>query len=275
MKRPPAATDPAAAALHDRLTGVQWRLLPFERGTAAWNMAVDEALLDAAAREDAPPTLRFYGWSPPSVSLGHFQRPEDVDLAYAAERGFSLVRRATGGRGVLHQHEVTYSVVLPPSVVGGAGVRTSYAVLTRHLNAALRRLVPPDLESALSSGAGGCDARSNRTANCFALAAECDAVTPAGKLVGSAQVRRHGALLQHGSILLDAEPEAWERLFGEPGALATLSGLAGRPVGAGEVVDVILAELREAGITLCPGGLTPVELDLAENSAAVRDGGAS
>jgi lipoate-protein ligase A len=246
------------------MASVPWRLLRCGTAGAEWNMGLDEALLDAATAGASGPTLRFYAWSPPAVSVGHFQRLDQVNLDYAAERGFDVVRRATGGRGVLHQHEVTYSVVLPPSVVGGAGVRTSYIVLTQLLNAALRRLLPETPNGALSTGAAArCDARENRTANCFALSSECDSVTPAGKLVGSAQVRRSGALLQHGSILLDAEPEAWERLFGQPGSLATLSALTGREVVPEEVIDAILAELAAAGISLCADEPTAAEIAAA------------
>lgn len=173
-----AAADPAVAALEARLAGCPWRLLHSGPAPGAWNMALDEALLHAAAREDTPPTLRLYGWDPPCVSLGHFQETGGVRLEYARERGWDVVRRPTGGRGVLHHREVTYSLVLPPSVVGGAGVRTSYCALTRALNAGLRLLLgtgspAPAGPPAAADGA----ARRPREANCFALAGEGDTLS--------------------------------------------------------------------------------------------------
>lgn len=238
MRPPLALTDPAALALLHRMTRVPWQVIRSEPATGCENMARDEALLQAAIAEQLPPTLRFYTWSPPAVSLGHFQTTDSIDVEYARSRGWDLVRRPTGGRAVLHQHELTYSVVLPPSVVEGAGVRSSYSVLVGALNAGLARLLQ-HVVSAAPAPAPACDARSNRAANCFALASECDTVIPDGKLVGSAQVRRSGALLQHGSILLDAEPEAWEALFGTSGRLVTLRQLVGRPVTPLEVADSI------------------------------------
>jgi lipoate-protein ligase A len=211
-------------------------------------MAVDEALLSAAASEAAPPTLRFYSWDPPAVSLGRFQDAASVDGEYARSRGWDVVRRPTGGRGVLHQFELTYSVALPPSVLAGAGVRASYSVLVGMLNAGLRELLGDSVAEMTRAEAGRCSTGSTRAANCFALASECDTLVPGGKLVGSAQVRKDGALLQHGSILLDVEPEAWTALFGEAGRPVTLRQLLGRPLAIEEVQAVLLAGFASWGI---------------------------
>jgi lipoyl(octanoyl) transferase len=277
-------------------------------------MAVDLALLRAAAREAAPPTLRFYAWEPPAVSLGRFQSPEGIDLEYARRRGWDVVRRPTGGRAVLHHLELTYSLVLPPSAVGGAGVRTSYCVLARALNAALygvRRpaaaFTPPDatpgtqeephlagpfalLGTAAPPSANHRGRRGRRRlrfpythtpthphthtpthlnpANCFAHAAGCDTVVPGGKLAGSAQVRRDGALLQHGSILLDAEEEAWTALFGSPGRLVTLRHLLGAAPAPEEVAAAVLNGFLALGVEARPGTLSPEEEEAARGEAA-------
>ena len=127
MRRLTPATDPPAEALRERLTRSPWRLLHTGPAPGAWNMALDVALLEAAARDTAAPTLRFYGWAPRAVSLGRFQDGAAIDLDYARARGWDTVRRPTGGRAVLHHLELTYSIILPPSVLGGAGVRSSYA----------------------------------------------------------------------------------------------------------------------------------------------------
>lgn len=245
MKRLSADTDPAVQALRGRLTGRPWQVLRTGPADGSTNMAHDLALLAAAAEERLPPTLRFYTWSPPAVSLGRFQPEAGIDREYLASRGWDLVRRPTGGRAVLHHLELTYSLILPPSLVAGAGVRTSYAVLTRGLNAGLATLLGrmPSQENA-----GACDVPTRGTTNCFALASECDTLVPGGKLVGSAQVRQHGALLQHGSILLDAEPEAWLALFGTAGRLVTLRELLGTVPAQETVEQAVISGFRSLGV---------------------------
>jgi lipoyl(octanoyl) transferase len=228
-------------------------------------MGVDLALLRAAARE-APPTLRFYSWRPPAVSLGRFQEADGIDLEYARCRGWDVVRRPTGGRAVLHHLELTYSLALPPSVVGGTGVRTSYQVLVDVLNAGLASL----LRGAAGAPARppACEAARSREANCFAVAGECDTLAAGGKLVGSAQVRRDGALLQHGSILLDAEPEAWTALFGSPGRLLTLRALLGEAPPAGDVAGAVIRGFRALASAMEPGALSPPEEEDARRLAS-------
>src|SRR5688500_17310665 len=121
MKRLPTLLE--TDGLRRRLAARPWRLLERGSGTGVWNMAADVALLGAAAREDAPPTLRLYSWAPAAVSLGRNQSLTGLNLEAARRRGWDTVRRPTGGAGVLHASELTYSVVLPPSVLGRAGVR--------------------------------------------------------------------------------------------------------------------------------------------------------
>ena len=107
-------------------------------------MAVDEVLLDGIAAGTAPPTLRFYGWTPPCLSLGYFQPFDVVDLDSCRALGVDIVRRPTGGRAILHDREVTYSVVLPASVLGqDGGVLLSYHRLSLALQDGLRRLGVP------------------------------------------------------------------------------------------------------------------------------------
>src|SRR2546430_14140380 len=98
-----------------------WRLLLDKPASGAWNMAVDEVLLDAVTAGTAPPTLRFYAWTPPCLSLGYFQPFDVVDVDGCWALGVDVVRRPTGGRAILHDRELTYSVVLPASVLGQDG----------------------------------------------------------------------------------------------------------------------------------------------------------
>jgi lipoate-protein ligase A len=206
----------------------------------------DQELLHAAADGEGP-VLRFYTWDPPALSLGRFQGEEGLNLKALERRGWDLVRRPTGGRAVLHQHELTYSLILPPDIVDGVGVRTSYTVLTALLNSGLRRLLP----SAEPVTGPACNART-REPNCFALVSECDTLVPGGKLVGSAQARHRGALLQHGSILLDADREAWADILGSAGRLVTLRDLLGRTPEVQEVAQAIRDGFTEMGIRLSP-----------------------
>lgn len=252
MRLPPNLTDPAALALLDRMRAAPWRVVRSGSSTGADNMAADLALLDAAVSGSAPPTLRFYSWDPPAVSLGRFQDAAGVNEDYARSRGWDVVRRPTGGRGVLHQFELTYSIVLPPSVLAGIGVRTSYTVLVGALNAGLRLLLGGSLGEPAREEKVRCTTGASRAANCFALASECDTLVPAGKLVGSAQIRKDGALLQHGSILLDLEPEAWTALFGEPGHPVALRGLLGYLPAPADVEAALEGGFAAWGIELVP-----------------------
>lgn len=267
---PPAPAErslpalPGAALFARRLQATPWCVFSLLAGAGPEHMATDGALLAAAAQEAIPPTLRFYTWSPPAVSLGRFQRPAGINLDYATARGWDIVRRPTGGRGVLHQHELTYAIVLPPSVVHGVGVRSSYAVLTGLLEAGLgallgrvewnaeRETANEPTSRAAGAAAPGCAARTLHQPNCFALPAECDTLVGGRKLVGSAQVRRGGALLQHGAILLDAEPEAWRQLFQEVGRLITLRDLLGTRPSPECVMGALCSGLERAGIALRP-----------------------
>jgi len=208
-------------------------------------MGLDWALLERAA-QGGPPVLRLYGWEPPCLSLGRFQEAADLPVR-ARALGLEAVRRPTGGRAVLHHQEVTYSVILPPALVADAGIRTSYAVLSGALNAALAPLA----DAQRSTPNAQCSPREahRATPNCFALASECDTLVAGRKLIGSAQVRHAGALLQHGSLLLAVDRPLWAALFGEVGAPVTLGELTG---------ERDLAELRQRGaaaIRAVPAGL--------------------
>jgi lipoate-protein ligase A len=181
---------------------MNWRLIPFGTGAPAWNMAVDEAIFCSYLAGHTPPTLRFYNWSPPTLSVGHFQEiTSEVDLPALAERGFGLVRRNTGGRAVLHHHELTYSVVagvtdgLPPSLFN------SYLYISKALVNACRIF---GVAAELHEGATD---RMKGTGACFEAPSWYELTVNGRKLAGSAQLRQHGSFLQHGSILIDFSAE--------------------------------------------------------------------
>src|SRR3989454_11069569 len=121
-----------------------WRLLHDPPGEGAWNMAVDEVLLDGVAAGSGPPTLRFYTWTPACLSLGYFQPFSVVNVEGCRGLGVDVVRRPTGGRAILHDRELTYSVALPLSLLGldGGGL-PSYHRLSLALERGLKRLGAP------------------------------------------------------------------------------------------------------------------------------------
>jgi len=179
-----------------------WRLiLEEEPRSGAANMAVDESLAESVAAGDAPPTLRFYRWQPAAVSLGRHQSVADVDEAKIAERGYDLVRRTTGGRAILHTDELTYSVTAPaadPHMAGG--VMDAYLLMSNGLLAGLS-----GIGLAAEKAAGDVRAGRDVSAACFEVPSAYEITASGRKLMGSAQSRRKGYVLQHGSLPLTGE----------------------------------------------------------------------
>jgi len=192
---------------------LSWKLIddPAPR-SGAWNMAMDEALwqdLEESAGGEC--VLRLYGWDPPCLSLGFHQRLEDaVDAAYCREHGIDVVRRPTGGKAVLHEHEVTYAVAGSAAEARlGSGLAKAYAAVSGALKAALESL-------GFSVCAESRPARlfPGEAAPCFEVPTEHELLIGGKKVVGSAQRRGRRAFLQHGSIPLTLD---YERLAGASG----------------------------------------------------------
>ena len=249
-------------------TPVRWRLLESGHADAYTNMAVDEALQWAVAQHLAPPTLRLYGWKPPAVSLGYFQEVEgQVDRAEIARRGWGLVRRPTGGRAILHHHEVTYGVVIAASSLEhGDSVMASYREISRGLELGLRRLgLSAALGETLSDPAHRDSAR-GLPAVCFAQASRCDLVAEGRKVVGAAQVRRDGVILQHGSVPLTLSLE--DQIAGRPGPRdrpESQERLAQAARGSGELLGRPLS-FAELGRALVLGFAEAFNLDFETES---------
>jgi lipoate-protein ligase A len=222
---------------------MRWRLVDDVERTldAAGQMAADVALLDAVA-DGAPPALRLYRWSTPTVSIGHFQPDDDIDHDACDRFGVDVVRRPTGGQGLLHGADLTYAVVLPRPAGAAGGVDAVYSWLAGALIAGLARV-----------GVAAAIARHDGAAGpvCFAGQQGADLRVGDRKLCGSAQVRRRGAVLQHGSILLTRLPfDETDLLVPRPGtpavtrdqlrAATVTLGELGAPTDARTVADALV-----------------------------------
>lgn len=236
-------------------------------------MALDEAILECVGAGLSGPTLRLYGWSPPCLSLGYAQPIQDADRDRLAAFGWDLVRRPTGGRAILHADELTYAVIGPvtdPDLTGS--VLESYLRLSRGLMAALEEI---GLASLTRSNGTAPDPDSRPI--CFENPGPYEILAQGKKLVGSAQVRRKGSMLQHGSLPLmgdltricqvlpyEGEPErkeAGRRLLAKA---ATLERVLGRPVSWEEAAKAFETGFgRGLGVDLRVG-----EISLAESERA-------
>ncbi len=176
-----------------------WRLILSTAARGPWNMAVDDALLEATVENRSLPCLRLYAWDPACLSLGYAQPNADIDRARLSAHGWDWVRRPTGGRAILHTDELTYSVVAPlsePRVTGS--VLESYQRLSTALLNALHSLGLPAEAHPTSVSARGQPA----AAVCFEVPSNYEIVVAGKKLVGSAQARRKNGVLQHGTLPL-------------------------------------------------------------------------
>lgn len=236
------------------------RVISFSAHDAASNMALDEAIARAVGAGASPPTLRLYGWDPPAVSIGYFQEVEgEVDMDFCEANGIGVVRRLTGGGAVLHTRgELTYSLAVSdrdPAVP--QDVQGSYMKICAPFVSALREL-----------GAPACFRPIN------------DIEVGGRKVSGNAQTRRFGAVLQHGTILLDID----ERLLGALRAkreklrergitghaqrVTTLRRELGRRVSHGELSRAVKRQFKEQfGCKLDAGRPTGGELCSAPSLA--------
>jgi len=188
-------------------SGLKWRVIRDGPCTGSHNMALDHAL--AVCAQESQGVLRLYSWMEATVSLGRNEPARDLyDRANAADQGIQFVRRPTGGRAVLHSNEVTYAIVVPVRALGGP--RASYVEINRGLAEGLSSIgaavTVTDHGKALSPDAGAC----------FGVPAPGEIMVGEKKLVGSAQLRVGGALLQHGSIIIDGDQSLLNQLTGKP-----------------------------------------------------------
>lgn len=239
----------------------RWRLLLTPPLPGAVNMAIDVAMM-ALARERGEAICRVYEWSVPTLSFGRNQTARGAyDRDRLAHEGVPVVRRPTGGRAILHAREITYSVAAPAT--DALPLRTAYDRINALLLEALAALGVP---AAMTDGRG--HARLPDASPCFAAPSAGEMTAGGDKLVGSAQWRDGGALLQHGSILVEDDQRHLASLMTTPPAPmpapATLHALLGRRPAARELATALFDAVRRNE----DPGATPLDAD--EASAGAR-----
>ncbi|MGN8644464.1 lipoate--protein ligase family protein [Gracilibacillus sp. HCP3S3_G5_1] len=187
-----------------------WYFIDTQKQTPAYNMAVDECLLNWHSNKKIPPTIRFYEWVPAGLSVGYFQKTVNkIDLEAVRNHGIELVRRLTGGRAVLHDQELTYSVIVSeehPKMP--KSIKEAYMVLSQGLLEGFRSL-GIDASFAIPEG----KLNTTQSAVCFEEPSWYELVVNNKKAAGSAQTRKKGVILQHGSIPLTVDNDKLYDLF--------------------------------------------------------------
>ncbi len=255
------------------MTRPGWRLLVTEPADGATNMALDEALWRGRQAGTSPPTLRFFAWDPPTVSLGYGQ-PLDGAISLEACRalGVGLVRRPTGGSAIYHdgpERELTYSVLATSDDLGVApDLLETYRWIAAALVRGLRALGVPAEMVPVPDTAGP------TPAFCFARTGRYEIEVGGRKLVGSAQRRQGTAFLQHGSVLLGVDEPRLRAVFPTTAdflaTMTTIEAALGRRPSFDAVAEALAAAFEtEHGISLKPGGLDGDEVARVE--ALVRD----
>lgn len=264
---------------------MNWRIINSGIADAATNMAIDEAILLAHSAGKVPPTLRFYGWQPAAVSLGYFQKAlSEIDLDECKKRNIDVVRRLTGGRAVLHDAELTYSIVVrEDDPLVPKTITASYRYFSSGLLAGLERLgVRAHMSVPVS--AYGQRKKQNESAACFDAPSHYEVTVEGRKLVGSAQVRKNGVILQHGSVLLEFSADRFVellRLSSEEKREQMTQILKGRAISLEEILgrhiewQEVCKAMNDAfglalGIELVVGELTGEEKTVSKELASTK-----
>ena len=256
------------------MTQTTWRLLNTGYADGPTNMAIDEAIMILHSQGRVTPTIRFYRWKPACLSIGYAQSMrKEVALERCQTAKVDVVRRPTGGRAILHDRELTYSLVARddnPLVSGG--IVESYRKISEGIVRGLRLLGADAVaaEHRVSPPVG-------KTAACFDSPSHYEVTVAGRKIVGSAQMRRQGVVLQHGSLLLEVDAQRMFDLLCVPsealrrqlaaefrGQVVSLHEALGREVTFEEAAVAVATGFEAAfGIRLAPDALSVEEQDVA------------
>lgn len=186
------------------------KFIPYEVKTGTENMRIDSDLLDMAIETNEKDAIfRLYGWSPACISLGRNQKDDFLDKDFLKSRNIDIVKRLTGGRALLHDKELTYSFICPFEYLKhGENVKESYKEISEFL---IKKLD----EIGIHTDFGGQKPVNTKFDYCMLLSTGADLCYNGKKLIGSAQCRKNGYILQHGSILLDYDKKLLEEIFKE------------------------------------------------------------
>lgn len=186
------------------------KFIPYEVKNGQENMQIDSDLLNYAIKNKLDyPIFRLYGWKPACISLGRNQSDEFIDKEFLKQEGIDLVRRLTGGRALLHDNEITYSYICPRSYLkNGENVTKSYIEISQILIDKLKKI-------GIELNFGTTKKINTKFDYCMLISTGADLCYEGKKLIGSAQCRKNGYILQHGSILYDYDKKLLEKIFHE------------------------------------------------------------
>ncbi len=242
-----------------------WRFIDTGPSRATYNMALDEAIATVVRKDCAPPTLRLYGWDVPSVSIGYFQKISDINTEYCSEHNIPIVRRQTGGRAILHNHELTYSFsVKTTHELFSKGLLDSYRKISSAFNNALLKVgLLPETRLRRRS-------HHSRNSLCFHATSYGEITINNYKVIGSAQKRWSDGLLQQGSIPYSVDKDATVKVFRIEDAHVTRD----RIIGLKDIFpdfnhdtfkNIIKTSFEETfRIWLIPSSPSPEEISLAQ-----------
>jgi lipoate-protein ligase A len=238
----------------------QWRYIVTEDLSPAMNMAVDEAMLQLHSEGKVPPTVRFYTWKPATLSIGYFQKAEkEINFAELRRHNLGFVRRPTGGRAVLHDQELTYSVVVSESHPKmPSSVTEAYKVISMGLLHGFQNLGLQAEMVSLATEEEKEKYSSPGSSACFDSPSWYELVVEGKKVAGSAQTRQKGVILQHGSILLDMDVDLLFSLLNFPSE---------------RVKQRMMESFRQKAVTI--NEVSPQRVRLQDAIAAFRSGFAS
>ena len=257
-----------------------WNFIQSGKCSPSFNMALDEALLYWHSVGEIGPILRFYEWNPATLSIGYFQSVEkEIEMESVMHHGLGFVRRPTGGRGVLHEHELTYSVIVSEKYPNmPETVTEAYRVISGGLLEGFRKL---GLEASFSvpNEEVSEQLKQPKSAVCFDVPSWYELVVEGKKVAGSAQTRQQGVILQHGSILLSLDEDKLVSLFkfksesireqvrmNLPEKAIAIDRLANRPITIGECLESFSAGFEKAlDIELVPYVLTEEQLRMVKD----------
>lgn len=246
-----------------------WRLIISPPSDGFTNMAVDEAIFKAVSAGTSPPTLRFYTWTPPAVSVGYFQDSlGEVDLAACREMGIDVVRRLTGGRAVMHDRELTYSISSPDNALNFPGsILDVYKTISSCLINGLNSI---GLDASLTSSVRKSGRHSPSA--CFTSPSHYEITIHGKKLVGSAQKRGEGAFLQHGSILIEFDREKLRKVLPEAGGLGCVASISEySSIDIAGLISILVKGFEQGlGVSIIEGDLTGEEAALSQQCRKER-----